>query len=322
VSRAVERLVNLAMYLASAREPVSAEDVRANVEGYSKEQDQTAFLRMFERDKEDLRGAGFVILSDAEGAYRLDASATFVSEVALSSDEASTIRVVGSAFTDDDSFPFREDLRLALAKIASSLRSDETPVFSRLAEESPARQAAAVALFDAAISACKRVTFGYVNSAGEHKAHDLEPYGLFIRDGRWYVVGRDRDLDEVRIYAVSRIQEPVTNKAKPKTPNFERPPDFDVRTFVALPFQYGDEPFEVLISFAPSQTWRAEAVTAGVGTLTAREDESLAWAVTARHADRLMRWVVENGPGVSLRAPEALAARLRERLTRVAELHG
>jgi predicted DNA-binding transcriptional regulator YafY len=277
---------------------------------------------MFERDKEDLREAGFVITSDAEGSYRLDASATFATEVVLSSDEAATIRVVGSAFTDDRSFPFRSDFRLALAKIASGIANDEAPVFSRLAEEHPTEQAAAVALFDAAISARKRADFGYVNLVGKHKHHELEPYGLFIRDGRWYVVGRDCDLDEVRIYTVARVEEPAINAVKPRTPDFERPSDFDVRAFVALPFQYGGDAFEARISFAPSQAWRAAALTAGVGELAAEQDGSFTWAVTARDPERLMRWVVENGPGVRLLDPRPLADALRERMAKVAASHG
>ena len=321
MSRALERLVNLAMYLASARASITAEDVRANVDGYGKHQDQSAFLRMFERDKEDLRVAGFVIESDSEGSYRLDTSATFAREVSLSPEEAATVRVVASAFVDDKSFPFADDLRLALAKVATDVADEQTPVFSRLAEEQPAQQGASVALLDRAMSARKRVELDYVNIAGDHKHHLLEPYGLFIRDGRWYAVGRDVDLDEVRIYTVSRMSSLRMNPARPKTADFERPTDFDVQSFIALPFQYGPETFEAHIEFAPSQTWRTPALTAGVGSIAIKSDGSATWTVSARDPERLMRWVVENGPGINLREPRALADDLRERLTRVAAIH-
>ena len=160
-----------------------------------------------------------------------------------------------------------------------------------------------------------------MNAAGEHKHHRLEPYGLFIRDGRWYVAGRDRDLGEIRLYAVARTASLEVNAARPKTPDFECPRDFDVRTFICLPFQYGPDSFEARISFEPAQAWRAPALTAGIGQTVAGADGSLTWSVSARDANRLMRWVVENGPGLRLVAPSALAEALRDRLEGVAAVH-
>ncbi len=319
--RALERLVNLAMYLASTPTPVTAEAVRMHVDGYPPHQDEAAFRRMFERDKDDLRAAGFVIVSDAENTYRLDSAATFASEVHLTAAESATIRAVGSAFLGDTSFPFADDLRLALAKLASDVTAEHAPAVSRLAEEEPSRQGATVAAVDHAIRSRKRVEFDYVNAASEHKHHRVEPLGLVIRDGRWYVTGRDCDVDEIRLYAVTRIDELEVNAARPKTPDFERPADFDVRTFIALPFQYGPDHFDALITFEPSQAWRAPALTAGIGEMASRDDGSVAWTVSARDPERLMRWVVENGPGLCLTAPSPLADELRERLAAVAEAH-
>ena len=54
----VERIVNLAMYLSAARAPVTWEDIRTEVAGYPPDQNRDAFLRMFERDKKQLRESG------------------------------------------------------------------------------------------------------------------------------------------------------------------------------------------------------------------------------------------------------------------------
>jgi len=64
VVSASERIVNLALYLASAVHPVSANEIAVNVAGYSPDQNAAAFGRMFERDKDDLRHAGIVIELD------------------------------------------------------------------------------------------------------------------------------------------------------------------------------------------------------------------------------------------------------------------
>lgn len=323
MSDATERLVNLAMYLSSARGPVRAEDIRAAVEGYPSvaEQDEDAFKRMLERDKEDLRDAGFVIESDAEGNYRLDPRATFAAEVTLTAEEAATVRAVGLALLADPSFPFANDLRFALAKIATALDHPDTPVSARTADERPEAQAAAVADLDRAIESRKNVHFEYTNSFDEDKRHEVEPYGLFVRDGRWYLVGRDISLAEERVYAVTRMRAITVNPARPKSPDFERPAGFDVATFIALPFQYGHDEFEATLAFSPREAWRVPLLTAGRGATEQDAEGRVFWRVIARDRARLLRWIVENGPGISVEAPADLAAALLGGLERAAALH-
>ena len=323
MTEAVERLVNLALYLASAREPVSAIGIQDSVEGYPPGQDPTSFQRMFERDKDALREAGFVILTTPDGrGYVLDHAATFATSVDLSSEEASAVRAIGTALLADPSFPFAEDLRFALAKIASSLDSGEVSASGRLADENPARQGESVELLSLANAHRKRVTFTYTNSHGKTAPHSIEPYGLFLHDGRWYVVGRDCNLDEVRTYTVSRTSDIEVNEAKPKTPDFVPPADFDVRLFSRLPFQYGppDGEFEAVLRFDRDASWRAASVAGGRGTLAVEGDAAL-WTVTARDASRLLRFAVENGPGLTLVAPARLTDQLARNLEEVARVH-
>ena len=317
----VERLVNLAIYLAATPVPVTAEQVRANVEGYPSDQETDAFLRMFERDKEDLRDSGFVIHS-TEDAYRMDSGASFAAKIDLAPEEAAALRAVGLAFVDDPSFPFAESLRLALAKIATALGAPALPVSSHFADESPAEQGESVAELDRAITARKRVSFGYTNSYGEHKQHEVEPYGLFALDGRWYAVGRDAEKDDTRVYAVARIADLSVNTTKPKSRDFEPPGDFEVGRFIGLPFQYGPDSFEATLRFEPDVAWRADVLAAGVGQLVANEDGAVLWTVSARSAKRLAQWVVENGPGIRPVEPGELIEALRSGLKEVARLHG
>ncbi len=321
---ATERLVNLALVLASSPEPVSTERIRSEVTGYPPDQDDDAFERMFERDKDALRQTGLAIESTPEGLNRLDASATFATEVALSPTDAAVVRTIGAALLDDPSFPFAEDLRYAITKVAA-LDASPAPALSRLADEDPETQGAHVAELSTAATARKKVSFGYVNSAGEARDHEIEPYGLFVREGRWYAVGRDTKLDEVRVYAASRMSDLAVNASKPKSPDFERPADFDVASFIGLPFQYGPgEPFEVTIEFDPGVVWRAEGLTAGFGTLARNgegDDASATWTVTARDRRRVMRWVVANGPGIHISSPEDLRGELLIGLTEVVNAH-
>jgi proteasome accessory factor B len=318
-----ERLINLALFLAGARGPVTADACRASVEGYPGGQDDAAFGRMFERDKELLRASGLalevVTAGDVE-AYRL-AGAAFAPPIALTPDEVATLAAAGAAMLSDPSFPLAEDLRYALAKVSPSLEAHATAGTGHLADESPAAQGEAAALLTAAISARKRVGFGYVNAAGRAGGREVEPYGLFLREGRWYLVGRDRARDEVRTYTVGRMTGLRANAVKPKTPDFERPADFDTAAYVVLPFQYGPARLEAVVRFGADAAWRAERLTAGQGELTTRPDGGVDWRVGVTDPERFLRWIAENGPGVVPVAPPELRERLAEGLRDVVVRH-
>ncbi|MGV8084033.1 MAG: helix-turn-helix transcriptional regulator [Coriobacteriia bacterium] len=326
----VERLVNLALCFAHARTPLTAAQIRAEVNGYPSGQDEAAFLRMFERDKDDLRASGLVIESDEQGCYRLDRSATFASELDLSPAEAATVRLVGSAFLGDPSFPFADDLALALAKLSPGLGREGASAASRLADEDPRRQGRTVAALADAAARRKRAAFSYTNSSGATAPREVEPYGLFLHDGRWYLVGRDARSGNVRTYTIARIAELRVNEGRPKSADFERPADFDVSNHIALPFQYGsaDEEFEAVLRFEPGVAWRAERLSARNGTLAAEKDAAgnptgaLLWRLRARSKARLLRFAIEQGPGIMVAKPAGLIAELHAGLERVEALHG
>jgi proteasome accessory factor B len=319
---AVERLINLAMFF-DARHEVTADVVRTSVEGYPADQDDVAFKRMFERDKDTLREWGLVIVSDTGGdSYRLDREASFAADVELSPAEAAALRAVGYAMLADPAFPFAEDLRSALVKLATGLGAPLAPTVSHSADERPEEQADTVSELRDAVVSAKRVAFAYTNALGEHKHHTVEPYGIFAREGRWYLVGRDTDLDEQRVYTVSKMEAVEPNRERPKHPDFEHPGSFDVNTFIGLPFQYGNDEFDATLRLDAGSSWRADALTAGVGTLEWGDDDSATWHVTARSRRRLLQWAVENGPGLAIVTPALAAEELREGLKEVLRAHG
>ena len=323
MSEAIERLLNLALYLADAREPVTAERIRADVTGYPAAQDQAAFLRMFERDKDQLRASGFIIEGDEAGCYTLDRTATFAAPINLTAEETAAIRTAGAAMLSDPSFPYPDDLRLALAKIATGITAEAVPVAARLADENPARQGTDVATLSSAAMRGKRVRFGYTNSHRTSAPHEAEPYGLFLHDGRWYLVARDVARDDVRTYAIARMESVSLDTSRPATRDFERPAGFDVRSFVRRPFQYGPpaDEFEVAIHFEPDAAWRASSLAAGQGTLSTADNGAVLWRVRASSRALLLRFVIENGPGLRVVEPAALAADLAVGLAKVARAH-
>ena len=87
-----ERLLNLVFCLMSARRAVSRAVIQSSVPGYSADQGNAAFERMFERDKDELRQMGIPVDTvldvngDVEG-YRI---------------RSDTYRLAPSAFTPDE----------------------------------------------------------------------------------------------------------------------------------------------------------------------------------------------------------------------------
>jgi proteasome accessory factor B len=326
---ATERIVNLAIYLAATPRPVSATEIAANVSGYPPGQTPEAFGRMFERDKEDLRAAGLVLRVDRSGdveRYRLDEDATYAETIGLTPLEAVELRTAAAAMLADDSFPFASDLRPAISKVVAATHSPaghaDAIVPSASADESPEAQGAAVALLTGAVTDRKRVAFAYTGAQGRTSQRDVEPWGLFARDGRWYLVAFDTAADAVRVFAVPRMTD-TTVAPRPKTPDFEPPAGFDVSRYMVMPFQFGAHATEAVVRLTGPAARRADALTAGQGTLSRLEDcDGLVWRVPVAGPDLFARWIVAAGPGVAVLGPPELTARLRAGLEEVARLHG
>lgn len=326
---ATERIINLALYLAAGSRPASAEEVRANITGYPAGQDDAAFARMFERDKEVLREAGLVLSVDrTEGteSYRLDASATYAGRITLDPRETMELRAAGLAMLADPSFPYGEDLRFALAKLMAGADVPDVPSAPALtaltADEDPKAQGAAVALLTDAATLRKRVRFAYTGAHGKHSAREVEPWGLFAREGRWYLVGRDPAAGATRVFAVSRMRDTTMHETRPKTPDFQPPADFDVRRWMVMPFQFGPTRTDAVLSFSGATARRAEVLTAGQGALSAGPEGVVIWRVPVADEALLARWVAETGPGVEILEPASARETLLAGLRRAVARHG
>jgi proteasome accessory factor B len=310
---------------------VSAAQVRAQVVGYPPGQDESAFLRMFERDKECLRAAGLVIEAESAGGtetYRLDDTATYAAELELTAEESMLVRAAGAAMLGDPSFPLGDDLRLALSKLSVVVEhapvpvAGPAPVRALTADESPESQGRIAAEFLRACETRKRATFRYTDLAQQPSRRDVEPYGLFARDGRWYMVGRDTRADAMRTFAVTRVADLAVNAGRPKSPDFERPVGFDVRAYMLLPFQFGAPVVQATVRFTGSAALRAEALTAGQGRLETGVDGSVSWTVPVADMRAFAGWTVDNGPGLRIVAPEEARRALADGLHEVARSHG
>lgn len=329
MSRA-ERLLNLMMYLLASRSGASADEIRFEVEGYSGSVTDDAFLRMFERDKEDLREAGVPIVTEpnesGESAYRIDRDAYYLAPIALTPPELAGLNLAAGALTEDPGFPMRDDLRHAFLKLTTQSQTPPVPAgrlsVRLLGDEEVRSESERVGRVLAAIRRRKRVRFTYHSMrSGSTEERELEPYGLYYSSGAWYAVGRDVDRDEVRTFRLSRVQGGVEVSTKaPHAHDYEVPAGFDVRHHGDRPWKLGNPEGPARVRFAEPVAWMAEREVAGSGSFAYAPDGSGMWELDEADHEGLVRWLLRYGDRAELLEPAAdrrrLSAMLDEALSR------
>jgi proteasome accessory factor B len=267
-----KRLLDLVMILLRARMPVTYRDIREQFPAYQTLNSE-AGLRAFERDKADLLDLGVPIRyitpdeddSLEDGGYVIDLKRFKMPEVRLTPDEISALVLAASVAHAMPGGTYPKIVDLALKKLAFDLPElPDTPTeFPRPAPvlvHFPERRTGVraelgeiYATIEAATRHRKRVTLTYqAHATGMKSRRDIDPYALIYREGAWLVVGWCHLRHEVRTFRVDRIGEAVM-APRPKSPDFERPADFDVKAYAQRsPWTFTiDPPEEVQLALAP-----------------------------------------------------------------------
>lgn len=231
----VERLVNLVIALLATRQFLTAEKIRATVAGYGDSVSDDAFIRMFERDKAELRELGVPLetgrlsrYSTVEG-YRINRAAYALPDVALDADEAAAVAVAAQLWQSPE---LQAATQRALLKLrAGGVQVEAEPPVTAV----PARGRGSDAVLSrllAAVEDGRAVRFGYrPTPADPFQEREVEPWGVVTWRGRWYLVGHDRVREATRTFRLSRLREDVT-AVGPR--NAVRPPaGTDLRAILA-----------------------------------------------------------------------------------------
>ena len=132
------------------------------------------------------------------------------------------------------------------------------------------------------------VVFGYAGGVRR-----LEPWGLLLRDGFWYIVGRDLDRGERRTFRVDRFEGDPTIEGEDR---FERPADLDLRNALPTdPMMLGADHHQVRTAKVAVARRRASAVERELGAervLERHPDGSIEVAVPYANLDALRSWVL------------------------------
>ncbi|MBR8742140.1 YafY family protein [Nocardiopsis sp. MG754419] len=233
--RKTERQLNLVICLLSTRRHLTAQEIRATVQGYAEAETESAFKRMFERDKRELRDSGIPIqvgTGDAfsgEEGYRISRSDYELAEIELLPDEALVLGLAARAWR-------HASLGEAAANALFKLRSAGVPVDAEAAPGlTPAMRTDEPAFGPVwqAIRDRRPVAFSYRKPGRtEVERREVEPWGVVNRDGHWYLVGHDRLRDARRVFRLGRIQGQVT--VVRTGPDVRVPEGVDLRSVVSL----------------------------------------------------------------------------------------
>jgi len=247
-ARKTERLLNLVICLLATRRHLSVHQIRDAVPGYAEDGpggDDSAFRRMFERDKEELRELGIPLETgtdsvwDDEPGYRIARRDYELSDISLAPDEAAAVGLAARLWR---SAGLADAASGALLKLrAAGIETDGAP--AGLEPRVSATEPAFEPLLDAVRSA-RRVSFYYrATGAVSPVRRRLDPWGVVSWRGRWYVVGHDLDRDAPRVFRLGRISaEERSGGVLPGAPGSAltpSPPDLDLRAAVA---RYAEEP--------------------------------------------------------------------------------
>ena len=287
------RLAALAGLFMSSRKPLSTGEVLRQVYlGYDNRDSAEA---RFLKDRESFALRGFPIeMVGKSGDERLWAVAdgTFAGAVELDHDELLVLAGAMRALIDDASFPYSDDLRSALLKVAGSL--DRALPSTPLADE-PEELGEAARTVARAVAERRGLEVTYENAKGEVSERQLAPWGAYSLRGSTYIVAAklaDMGAEgepELRRFRLDRFLD-----ARLLDDTFEVPEDFFVEDMLLLPFQIGDEDFELEMAVPEA---RVAEMRNAVGD-AARVRDTPEGAVLSAHG-RSMRaaaaWAIDRG---------------------------
>jgi proteasome accessory factor B len=309
--RKVERLVNLIALLLDTRRPLTLDEVAELVPGY--EASGESLRRMFERDKEELRGLGVPVERAAvdawgsEEGYFIDPGAYGMPEVDLAPDEQAALALAARAWSGAGLDPAAVS---GLAKLDLDPGAAPEAVRADLHGGNPLL----VALLEA-VTGRKRISFSYRPPGRPAGRRTLEPYALVHRRGTWYVVGHDVDRDAQRSFRLSRIQSEV-RRLRPgaRGPDYEVPAGFDPGGVLPTAGETGGAP--VALARAGQPAARLAEVRGAEPVEPVGADGRVTLKLPVGEADAFVAWAVGNA--VEVLEPADLRAEARRRLT---ELH-
>ncbi|HEY7565557.1 MAG TPA: WYL domain-containing protein [Acidimicrobiia bacterium] len=307
----LERLINLLAMLLTSTRPVTADEIRKTIPGYSQDSDE-AFHRMFERDKDLLRRIGIPLELrptdgwEVEHGYVVDPVKYRLPDAGLTDEEraalflaARMVRLGGEPAAPE-----------AVLKLGGARLTDAVDPMS--AELGAAAEVLAP-LF-AAVTDRHRISFDYPHATKTSSRRRMNPYGLGHRRGHWYVVGMTAEGE--RIYRVDRMR---NIELEEPAGAFDRPTGFRITEALrSQPWEAGtDQITSAKVRFNRDIAWWAARQLDAKATKPAK-DGSMTATVAVTNRPAFLGWVLSFGDGAEVLSPPELRRAVIDRVKGIA----
>jgi proteasome accessory factor BC len=326
------RQLSLISFLMAERRPVSALEIKQDVEGYSQMNDE-AFARRFYADRAELESLGIHLKVDkpAEGYYEaenysLPPENFYLPAIEFTDKELGALRTSLSLL--DGEFAYAEPLRLALQQLSWGKPSpldapEQRSVALAVTADAGGRELSQrLSKVETAIFRRKTIVFDYYTIGRDaQEKRKVDPYHLLYRGGQFYLIGYSHERDDVRVFRVSRIRGKVGYSSKAEH-DFNRPEEFDPRVYATrTDWQLGDPVGRARIWLSDRIDWLALRHFGHAGDVQ-DADGGVIFETEYANSRQMVSWVLGLGEQARIEGPEELATEARERLDLVTERHG
>ena len=327
------RQLSLISYLMAERRPVTAPEIRRDVEGYSV-MNEDAFARRFYADRSELDALGIVLTVEKpvdgqveQENYSLPPENFHLPPIEFTDEELAALRTALQLL--DGEFAYAEPLRLALQQISwgrpSPLRTPEQSTVGLGITGSAGGHEISqrLAKIETAIFRRKTIEFDYYTmERDEIGTRRVDPYQLLYQGGQFYAVGHSHERGAIRVFRLSRILGKVGYATKAEH-DFQRPASFDPRSYAnRIQWQFGDPIGSAEIWIGRRIAWQIERHFGRYGeTRASSEDGDLVFVTPYANSRQLIAWVLGFAEHARILGPPELADELRERLRLVIERH-
>ena len=325
------RQLSLISYLMAERRPVTALEIRRDVEGYSG-MNEDAFARRFYADRSELDSLGIQLTVDKpldgvaeQENYSLRPENFHLPPIEFSDEELASLQFALTLL--DGEFAYAEPLRLALQQISwgrpSPLRApDQRTLGLGITGSAGGHELSQrLAKIETAIFRHKTITFEYFTmERGDVAPRKVDPYHLLFQGGQSYLLGRSHERKALRVFRLSRIRGKVAYATKAEH-DFKRPVDFDPRAFAnRAEWQYGDPAGVAKVWVSERIGWQVERHYGRFGEVAPAEGGVL-FTTPYANTRQLVAWVLGLGEHARVEEPAELVAEVRERVEMLARRH-
>jgi proteasome accessory factor BC len=328
------RQLSLISYLMAERRPVTAQEIRRDVEGYSA-MNEDAFARRFYADRSELEALRIVLSVEKpvdglveQETYSLAPENFHLPPIEFTDKELAALHTALQLL--DGEFAYAEPLRIALQQISwgrpSPLGSPEqhTVALGITGAAGGHELSQRLAKIETAIFRRKTIVFEYFTmERGEWGPRKVDPYHLLFQpSGQFYLIGHSHERKALRVFRLSRIRGKVGYATKAEH-DFQRPADFDPRAYAnRIDWQFGDPVGTAEVWIGRRIAWQIERHFGRYGEMRPAEEEGdRVFETPYANARQLIAWVLGLGEHARIQGPPELADELRDRLELVIERH-